>query len=931
MPTNIRRCLYIGLGGTGMNALLHTKKMFVDTYGEVPPMVAFLGIDTDGGAYNKSLPSKYGTVRLEPNEQLPIQVEQPRPVYDSNVEHLEWFPKECLYALQRMTDGAGQIRSNGRFALWFNASMVKNKMLQSWGDVHDADIVENPKYKLLPGKTEIHMVFSLCGGTGCGTFINMAYLIRKHLIPTGNAKLIGYGVLPDVFEAMNPSAMPNVKPNAYGAIEDLDWLMQLDMNAKPIHVDNLNDPYDTNVPPFDAFMLVDNKNANGDTLNDIDQVCEMISLSLVTASGELASAQASTVDNVAKEIMAGDMDVLDKRAWASGLGVAEIKFDGDRLHSLYSLKAAQALARKLLTSQKDVNNLVNTWIDTPDVNIRENNGQDNVIDFILSKSVRYPLASIEDLENPSLESREWIRAVAEEASDVKRYVDRVRELSDRVQAQVDALVAQYINEDGGVQLTKDILETVNGQIEVFLSEMTTEQTTINDRMKPLEAQLAGAENALRTYKKPFFGKNLTEDKVSDVIAAATALAVNKREAVRRTAAISFYNGLTGYVNKYLQRINNLIQSLQGLTRALGVEVAKLENSMTGNALTFQIDLTGEYVSQVVVNIDNLLVKDFAQSVDVMGRKGSILDLDECNLNELRNIFVRFTSNNGDAKQWGQMTIEDVLTQMYENKPEEVERIVRMAIEKSSPLLDYSYQTHGYIPRKEAQQFFYIGVPDKANSLLFNKGLVANQLSTLVKPEFISIGSPNTIVFYRQVGVIPPFVITPMASYKDKYNDPRRRVNCHYDSVVEARMRQENFSIYPKQKDDDTMELWVKSLILGYVRNNNGTYQYIDEENGDPLNDYWVPLASGEDRAQAFKEFRKVARTEVHDMLAQRINDKRNQMGDDSFKQLIKEVKENYLTKFVLNANITRETLKSRGYEEHRKLMEDEIAYVRKEL
>ena len=55
------------------------------------------------------------------------------------------------------------------------------------------------------------------------------------------------------------------------------------------------------------------------------------------------------------------------------------------------------------------------------------------------------------------------------------------------------------------------------------------------------------------------------------------------------------------------------------------------------------------------------------------------------------------------------------------------------------------------------------------------------------------------------------------------------------------------------------------------------------------------------------------------------------MGDDSFKQLIKEVKENYLTKFVLNANITRETLKSRGYEEHRKLMEDEIAYVRKEL
>ena len=48
MATKIRRSLFIGLGGTGMNALLHTKKMYYDTYGEVPPMIGFLGLDTDG-------------------------------------------------------------------------------------------------------------------------------------------------------------------------------------------------------------------------------------------------------------------------------------------------------------------------------------------------------------------------------------------------------------------------------------------------------------------------------------------------------------------------------------------------------------------------------------------------------------------------------------------------------------------------------------------------------------------------------------------------------------------------------------------------------------------------------------------------------------------------------------------------------------------
>ena len=85
MGSKIKRCLYVGMGGTGMNALLHTKKMFVDTYGEVPPMIGFMGIDTDGNQYKKTLPSTTGEeISLLPNEQLPIIVRDPRPIYDVN-------------------------------------------------------------------------------------------------------------------------------------------------------------------------------------------------------------------------------------------------------------------------------------------------------------------------------------------------------------------------------------------------------------------------------------------------------------------------------------------------------------------------------------------------------------------------------------------------------------------------------------------------------------------------------------------------------------------------------------------------------------------------------------------------------------------------------------------------------------------------------
>ena len=58
MRIKLRKTFYIGLGGTGMNAILRTKRMFVDKYGEVPPMIGFLGIDTDGGAYDDKLTAK---------------------------------------------------------------------------------------------------------------------------------------------------------------------------------------------------------------------------------------------------------------------------------------------------------------------------------------------------------------------------------------------------------------------------------------------------------------------------------------------------------------------------------------------------------------------------------------------------------------------------------------------------------------------------------------------------------------------------------------------------------------------------------------------------------------------------------------------------------------------------------------------------------
>ena len=54
------RTLYIGLGGAGARSILYTKKCFVDAYGEVPPMVGFLAIDTDTAIEQLEFKSRKG-------------------------------------------------------------------------------------------------------------------------------------------------------------------------------------------------------------------------------------------------------------------------------------------------------------------------------------------------------------------------------------------------------------------------------------------------------------------------------------------------------------------------------------------------------------------------------------------------------------------------------------------------------------------------------------------------------------------------------------------------------------------------------------------------------------------------------------------------------------------------------------------------------
>lgn len=886
--TKIKRCLYVGLGGTGMNAVLHTKKMFIDTYGDKPPMIEFLGVDTDGGVYKKSLVSLKGNnITLSANEQVPIRVENPLPIYNANIEKFSWLPKENVKSMTSMVAGAGQVRTNGRFAFTVNYDSVRSKVKQALASITAAGILNDDKFETMSNEVEIHLIFSVCGGTGCGTFVNMACLLRE-LAP--NCKLTGYAVLPEVFKLMAANGMAKVGTNAYGALLDLDYLMSMGVGSTPFRIEYINNSYDVQVRPFNSVIFVDNTNIKGDTYKHVDELAEMISLALVTSSGALASESQSVSDNTEKQIDEGDMDIDNKKAWASGMGACEILFRGADLAKMYSLKAAKNLVDKLNQSEEDADQIANSWIDSPEVNIRENNNNDNVIDFIAANNAKFAF---------EMEEKGDVRAIVEQtlkANEVKQEVidQKKKELLDRVVVELQNLVRKQLNKDGGVALTQKVLASITAQVEIFLDEMNAEKEELMDKEAALVKAKDIAVADLDSYLKKFFKSNSRIEELSEAVASVVRkLSLRKIDEVRHSAAIAIFNSILGMLADAKQKVATIAASLEKVSGILTSDLAKMQNDAGNTSRLFQIDLAKKYGGSVALDTKEVQVSEFLKTLD---GEDKILGFLEQNSEDITKRLMAYTDNLNSVLEYKNRTIDDVLNGLDESQLKDV---VTLAIGKSQVLLCPDYG--GKFPKARALDAYYVGVPEKGNNRLQKDDFFRTHLDPATNPDvtFTSIGMKDRIIVYRLTGVYPAYTIASVArQYEYEYHQNAINPNkpsSHVDNNLLVRMKSEEWSLQPKEtNDDDILDIWVKGFMFGLIKYDKGCYQYQSETLGDPLNKYWVKvnISGAKYRDLAFAEFK----TKQGDLLKEyqrRFEEMAEQKGSEAMRAEILKAKEDY--------------------------------------
>ena len=226
------KTLIIGLGGLGSDIVTNVYKRFNShaSHQDDKEKVKFLTLDTDSNeiAERRQIMNPDNVIQTSATTDM-VAGQYLDEIKDISTAE-SWFPHE-IKELKKMSinDGAGQIRVVSRLAF---AHAINERKL---------DRLKNVLNELLSltlvtvNIIEVHIVSSLAGGTGAGSFIQTAYFIREEMIRNGiyNPKIWGYFMLGDIFlkdpsiNMSDPTKTTNVLANTYASLKELVGIYEI--------------------------------------------------------------------------------------------------------------------------------------------------------------------------------------------------------------------------------------------------------------------------------------------------------------------------------------------------------------------------------------------------------------------------------------------------------------------------------------------------------------------------------------------------------------------------------------------------------------------------------------------------------------------------------------------------------------------------------
>ncbi len=435
----IHPSIFIGLGGTGKHVLLDLRRKLFEKF-ELKtgfPVMEYLWIDTDMqnvGIDGKELDYTLEQVKFQPDETIDLQI--PESTFNSYISYKqdyphiwEWLP-HTIEASGPPKNGAKQIRPLGRLGYFYKYDEIVRKLDFLRSKISSRENVnktEEMGIQVDASQMDIYVIFSIAGGTGSGTFLDMAFTLKEHF--TSGINTIGYVVLPSVFWH---DRSHRIFANSYAALKELEYFSLrkdfLNKDEAMAHETRQSEHdflcwYTAKGkqkkivgPPFDIVYLIDNQTSQGFTINleNKDQLMDMIAEDIF-----LQFASPSAYGSIVKSIQSNAHSLLEyhyvfeiaaknreeqaryKNAYSrhfASMGISKIYIPIDKIRRACSLKYAIRIVEnwtKIPDKAPNINDLVEKELYTALKLARGESGK-TFVDRINRRAERTFEASVDD-------------------------------------------------------------------------------------------------------------------------------------------------------------------------------------------------------------------------------------------------------------------------------------------------------------------------------------------------------------------------------------------------------------------------------------------------------------------------------------------------------------------------------------------------------
>ena len=955
--------IYLGLGGTGNLGISYAKKLF-EQEGSIPDHVAFLGID-----YQTDMDDNPDLASDIHDDFMKIAINaNPRQIYQVGKEQrgeYQWmFSGNERYIAEDITDGASQVRTTGRLYSEMVLDRIMARLKTTINDVKSVTGSNDVEARVV----NIHMVMSIAGGTGAGSFITIANAIRKQY---GNqVKLFGYGISHNVFRAMDPQGnkTPNVDLNCVSSIIDMDYIMSASIE-NPVEIKTGNTITQLTSPLFDLFYVVDNTSESGFVVNNIKNLSEIVGTCLYSCGSEIGSKLDAVLSNIGPALGYGN--VGRKLGWVQTLGACQVVYKGDLLAKLYSLKASNILVNKMLSCNIDVQK-AKDW--TIQLNILEDGEEFNLLtDSIVSPKV------LNSLKVPNLDEKQTEKEIKEI---VAKYLVTLPELPsqeilktrlEELKGELNKQVSFYLSSDRGIGNALKFLECLNIICNRDKIEMEEEMSKFNTSIEEKTEQLPKVYSQYQEEVKSIsiFATKKAEKRqgfLEDIVGRhAKAILKDTYESKRREVARNIYVGLMSEIEVLTQKLKAISQKMTNLISLYDEEIEK-GTSASSSALVFEYDLSYDERQNLTVDPNTVVVSDFISKLGA-----SLIDIND---SELEAKIEQYTQSLEPAEKYRTKLITDVIDNLpleeYNKLKKEIDRkadrwlsvnnrgqkvtmsgtFVSEAI-SSSWLVTYYSKDKRYKTRFQSDKAF---LPD------------------VVGKEFLQIdkeAAKQRIIFCRLEGSIIPYCIGFLDDMTmNRYQRVVNQVNSgdlmfmpHFDKTLFEKMRDEDFKLKPEMKNE-TIFYWVCGQLFGFrtitederIMENNangvplkeiskesaehtkyicwyrGRYVFYDELGTPGKDDRWVSMDNTRRRDTAYNYFKTMVLPERKDSFKRLISTefaRRQEWWKLRIEQIINDGFHNYINKLVCSDKNSLTYFARESGEVA--ILTDEWAYIEKEL